>query len=190
MKKIVSWVHMTLDGIMSGPAGDENNMVSWGLPGVIDSTPDVQNSFQEFDIILLGRINYEGLSQFWPFQSGEFADGMNNIPKIVFSRTLSKVQWGAFDNISLINKDVEAEVKKLKEQMGKDMILFASSKVVQSFTNARLIDEYRIVMHPVILGSGIKLFDSIQSRRDLKFDSTKPYASGAILLRYVAANQQ
>ena len=189
MRKIVSWVHVTLDGVMSGPAGDENNMVSWGLPGVLDSTPDIQNSFQEFDTILLGRVNYEGLSQFWPFQSGEFAEGMNHIPKIVFSRTLSEVQWGAFDNISLINKDVEVEVKKLKEQKGKDIILFASSKVVQSFTNARLIDEYRIVLHPVIISSGIKLFDSIESRRDLKLEGTKSYPSGATLLRYVAVNQ-
>jgi len=190
VKKIISLVHMTLDGVMSGPAGDENNMVSWGMPGVIDSTPDVQNSFQEFDTILLGRVNYEGLSQFWPTQSGEFADGMNNTPKIVLSTTLSTVQWGAFDNISLVNKDVESRMRKLKDQKGKNMILFASSKVVQSFTNARLIDEYWIVLHPVILGSGIKLFDSILSRRDLKLESTKPYASGAILLRYIAMNNQ
>lgn len=189
MRKIISFVHMTLDGIMSGPAGEENNMVSWGMPGVIDSTPDVQDSFQEFDTILLGRVNYEGLTQFWPTQSGEFADFMNKMPKIVFSTTLSNVQWGAFDNISLINKDVEEQVRKLKKQKGKDMILFASSKVVQSFTNAGLIDEYRIVVHPFILGSGIKLFEHIQPRKDLKLESAKPYTSGAILLRYIAADQ-
>ena len=189
MRKIIATVHMTLDGIMSGPESDVDNMVSWGMPGVIDSTPDVQNSFQEFDTILLGRLNYEGLSQFWPSQSGEFADFMNNTPKIVFSTTLSKVRWGAFDNIPFINKDVEAEVIKLKERDGKNMILFASSKVVQSFTNAGLIDEYRVVLHPVLLGSGKRLFDDIKVRCDLKLESVKPYNSGATLLRYVLASQ-
>lgn len=184
MRKIVAGLHTTFDGIMSGPAGDEDNMVSWGMPGITDSTPDFQSFFQEFDTILLGRITYDGLSQFWPFQSGEFADLMNKTPKIVFSRMLPKVQWGSFDNISLINKNVETEVKKRKEQDGKDMIIFASSKLIQSFTNAGLIDEYRIVVHPVILGSGKRLFDNIQGRHGLRLESTKPYNSGAILLRY------
>jgi dihydrofolate reductase len=189
MRKVVAALHTTFDGIMSGPAGDEDNMVSWGMPGITDSTPDFQSSFQEFDTILLGRVTYEGLSQFWPFQSGEFADLMNHTPKIVFSRTLSKVEWGTFDNISLINKNVEREVKKLKEQNGKDMIMFASSRLIQSFTNAGLIDEYRIVLHPIILGSGKRLFDNIQARHDLKLESVKPYNSGAILLRYGVASQ-
>ena len=189
MRKIIAGLHTTFDGIMSGPEGDEDNMVSWGMPGVIDSTPDFQNSFQEFDTILLGRVTYEGLSQFWPSQSGEFADLMNNTPKIVFSTTISKAEWGAFENISLINRNVEAEVKKLKEQDGKDMIVFASSKLVQSFTNAGLIDEYRIVVHPVILGSGKRLFDKIKARHDLQLESEKPYKSGAVLLRYVVAGQ-
>lgn len=114
---------------------------------------------------------------------------MNKTPKLVFSRMLSKVHWGAFDNITLINKDVEAEVKRQKEQQGKDMIMFASSKLLQSFTNAGLIDEYRIVVHPVILGSGKRLFENIKSRHDLKLESAKPYNSGAVLLRYGIATQ-
>ena len=184
MRKIVVTLHTTFDGVMSGPEGDEDNMVSWAMPGITDSISDFQNAFQEFDTILLGRVTYEGLSQFWPFQTGEFADLMNNTPKIVFSKTLSEVKWGDFDNISLINKNVEAEVKKLKEQNGKDMISAASSKLVQSFTNAGLVDEYRIVVHPVILGSGKQLFDNIQARHDIKLESVKPYPSGAVLMRY------
>ncbi len=189
MKKIIVGLHTTFDGIMSGPEGDEDNMISWGMPGVIDSTPDFQTSFQEFDTILLGRITYQGLSQFWPSQSGEFADLMNNTPKIVFSTTLSRVEWGAFDNISLVNRNIEAEVKKLKKQDGKDMIVFASSKLVQSLTNFGLVDEYRTVVHPVVLGTGKRLFDNINARTDLKLESAKPYNSGAVLLRYVVASQ-
>ena len=93
------------------------------------------------------------------------------------------------ENISLINKNVEAEVKKIKEQKGKDMIIFASSKLVQSFTNVGLIDEYRIVVHPVLLGSGKRLFDGIAARKDLNLESTKTYPNGAVLLRYVASSQ-
>lgn len=189
MKKIIAVSHTTFDGIMSGPAGDEDNMIGWGMPGVVDSTPDFQNSFQEFDTILLGRVTYDGLSQFWPTQSGDFADLMNHTPKIVFSKTLSKVGWGTFENISLISKNVEAEVKKIKGQNGKDMIIFASSKLVQSFTNADLIDEYRIVVHPVLLGSGKRLFNNITARKNLKLESTKTYQNGAVLLRYVASSQ-
>lgn len=170
---------------MSGPKGDEDNMVSWALPGVQDSTPDFQKHFESVETILLGRVTYEGLSQFWP--TGEFADYMNNIPKIVFSRGgLDKVQWGTFNNISLIKSNVEEDVKNLKKQNGKNMILFASAKVIQSFTNAGLIDEYRVVLHPVILGSGKQLFENIKSRRDLKLKGVTPYPSGAILLTYQA----
>jgi dihydrofolate reductase len=185
MRQIIVGVHMTLDGSMSGPKGDEDNIVSWGLPGIEDSTPDFQKYFESIDTILLGRVTYQGLAQFWPTATGEFADYMNNIPKIVFSKGgLDKVEWGAFDNISLIKENVEGEVKKLKEQAGKDMIIFASSKLVQSFTNAGLVDEYRIVVHPVILGSGKQLFDNINTRHDLKLKSVTPYKSGAVLFTY------
>ena len=188
MRKIIVGVHMTLDGRMSGPEGDEDNIVSWGLPGITDSTADFQSYFEAIDTILLGRVTYQGLSQYWPTATGEFADYMNNITKIVFSRGgLDKVEWGAFENISLIHENVEAEVKRLKEQAGKDMIIFASSKLVQSFTNAGLIDEYRIVVHPVFLGSGKRLFDHIETRHDLKLKSVTPYQSGAVLLTYQVA---
>jgi dihydrofolate reductase len=142
MRKIIVGVHMTLDGSMSGPEGGEDNIVGWGLPGITDSTPDFQRYFESIDRILFGRVTYEGLAQFWPTATGEFADYMNNIPKIVFSRGgLKEVAWGEFKNISLIKENVEEEVKKLKAQTGKDMIIFASSKLVQSFTNAGLIDD-------------------------------------------------
>lgn len=186
MRKLISVLHIMFDGVMSGPQGDEDNMVA--MPGITDSIADVQASFQEFDTILLGRITYDGLSQFWPFQSGEFADLMNKTPKIVLSRTLNKVQWGDFDNISVINKDVKEEVKNLKERNGRDMIISASANLLQNFTNDDLIDEYRIVVHPILLGSGKRVFDHINARKDLKLESIKPYPSGAVLFRYTLTN--
>jgi dihydrofolate reductase len=185
MRKIIASVHITLDGILSGPAGDENNMISWAMPGVQDSTPDFQKYLGDMGTILLGRTTYEGLSQFWPTAEGEFADLMNLTPKIIFSRgDLKEVKWGNFDTISLINNHVEDEVRKIKAQPGKDMMIFASSKLVQNFTSAGLIDEYRIVVHPVILGSGLPLFENIEGKRDLKLKSVTPYPSGAVLIQY------
>ena len=189
MRKIIAGLHITFDGIMSGPHGDEKNMISWAMSGVQDSTPDFQEYLRSFGTILLGRVTYEGLSQFWPTAAGEFADLMNLTPKIVFSTTLSNAKWGDFDDITLINKNVETAVKKLKEQDGKDMIIFASSKLIQSFTNAGLIDEYRIVVHPVLLGNGVRLFDNISTRRNLKLKNMKSYPSGAVLLQYVLAEE-
>jgi riboflavin biosynthesis pyrimidine reductase len=93
------------------------------------------------------------------------------------------------DNISLINENVEEELKKLKKQPGKDIMIFASSKLVQSLTNADLIDEYRIVVHPVILGSGKRLLENIEGRHDLPLKSVTPYKSGAVMLQYVIAKK-
>ncbi|MHB8778356.1 MAG: hypothetical protein ACYC6R_11435 [Anaerolineales bacterium] len=89
MRKKIAGLHITFDGIMSGSYGDENNMISWAMSGVQDSTPDFQEYLRSFGTILLGRVTYEGLSQFWPTATGEFADLMNLTPKTVFSTTLS-----------------------------------------------------------------------------------------------------
>ncbi len=86
MRKFIAGVHTTFDGVMSGPEGDENNMIRWALAGVQDSTPDFQKFLGEVDTILLGRETYEGLAHFWPTATGAFADLMNYTPKIVFSR--------------------------------------------------------------------------------------------------------
>jgi dihydrofolate reductase len=187
MRKIVAVAHMTLDGILSGPQGDEDNMISWAMPGVQDSTPDFLATFAEFDTILLGRVTYEGLAQFWPTATGEFADRMNLTPKLVFSQgSLDKVAWGAFDNITLIKDNVAGEMQQRKAQPGKDMVIFASSKLIQSFTNAGLVDEYRLIVHPVLLGSGKRLFDNLLNRSNLTLLDAKPYPSGAALMRYAA----
>jgi dihydrofolate reductase len=99
MRKIIVTVHTTLDGIMSGPAGDEDNIVSWAMPGIQDTIQIVQDAFDSIDIILLGRVTYEGLAQYWPTASGEFPDRMNLTPKIVISKKggLDHVAWGEYN---------------------------------------------------------------------------------------------
>ena len=139
------------------------------------------------DCIVLGRKLAQGFIPHWASNpEAEGADKFNSTKKVVFTKTLDKSEW---ENTVLAKGDLVDEITNLKEQDGKDMIVFASSKVVQSFTNAGLIDEYRVVVHPVILGSGKRLLDKITARHDLKLESAKPYKSGAVLLRYVVATQ-
>ena len=189
MRKVIVSVQASLDGFISGtgPEGDPKNL-DWIMPGVAESTPYVQDLLGKAGTILMGRVTYWGLSQFWPDQTGDFADLMNKTPKIVFSKSgeLKKAEWGKWNNITLIGKGAEEQVRKLKEQPGQDMVIVASSKLVQSFTNAGLIDDYRIFVHPVILGSGKRLFENIESRHGLKLVDTIKYAGGCELLHYAA----
>lgn len=188
MGKIIASVSCTLDRIYTGPQGDENNMVSWAMPGIIDSTTDNLVMFQKADAILMGRINYEGLSSYWPFQEGEFADAMNNTPKYVATsnRELTEVQWGNFgDTISLLDGDLKECVEALKNDFEGSIIVPGSASLVQSLLNAGFVDEINMIIHPVVLGSGKRYLDSIAVRNDLKLIGTQLYeTSGCMRLLY------
>ncbi|WHY78431.1 dihydrofolate reductase family protein [Neobacillus sp. WH10] len=188
MGKIIASVSCTLDGVYTGPEGDENNMVSWAMPGIIDSTTDNLVMFQNADAILMGRVNYEGLASYWPFQEGEFAEAMNNTPKYVATRNreLTEVQWGDFgDTISLLAGDLNERVATLKSDIEGSIIVPGSAGLVQSLLNAGFVDEINMIIHPVVLGSGKGYLDSIAARKDLKLIGTQLYeTSGSIRLRY------
>jgi dihydrofolate reductase len=184
MRRIIANVNVTVDGFMSGPTGDLDN-IDWAMPNVEEATADVSRVFESADTILLGRVTYEGLAAYWPSQTGDFADLVNKTPKIVFSEgTLTDAPWGEWDNARVINRDAEAEMAKLKEEPGKDMISFASANLVQRFANAGLIDRYNLFVHPTIQGSGKRFFDHLEGRRDLELVEAKPYAAGAVFLVY------
>lgn len=144
--------------------------------------------FQKAGAIVMGRVTYEGLAGFWPTQEGDWADAMNKTKKYVAAGKgkLKGVQWGNYpDTIKLLDGDVEKRVKDLKEEIKGDIIISASSKLVQSLLNAGLIDEFHIIVHSVILGSGKRYLDNIRSRHDLKVMYTKFYEkSGCMLFHY------
>lgn len=192
MGKIIASVSCTLDGIYTGPTGDENNMVSWAMPGIIDSTADNLIMFQKADAILLGRINYEGLASYWPFQEGEFAEAMNKTPKYVAARNreVTNVQWGDFgETISLLAGDLSERVAELKSQIEGTIIVPGSAGLVQSLLNTRLVDEINMIIHPVVLGNGKRYLDSIDARNNLKLIGTKLYeTSGSMRLHYEVVN--
>lgn len=188
MGKIIASVSCTLDGVYTGPQGDENNMVSWAMPGIIDSTNDNLVMFQKADAILLGRVNYEGLASYWPIQEGEFAEAMNKTPKYVATRNpeLTEVHWGDFGStITLLAGNLNERIAKLKNDIKGSIIIPGSACLVQSLLNAGLVDEINMIIHPVVLGSGNRYLDSIAARNDLKLISTQHYeTSGSMRLHY------
>lgn len=189
MGNIIASVSCTLDGVYTGPHGDDDNMVSWAMPGIIDSTADNLEMFQNASALLMGRTNYEGLASYWPLQEGEFADAMNKTPKYVVTRNreLTKVQWGDFgDTISLLTGDLNESIAALKSGIEGSIIVPGSAGLVQSLLNAGLLDEINMIIHPVVLGSGKRYLDNIASRNDLKLIGTQLYeTSGSMRLRYV-----
>jgi dihydrofolate reductase len=189
MRRIIASVNTTLDGYMEGPNGEGD--LGWLMPHVPEAVPDSQQMLaKEIDTILLGRLTYQGLSQYWPFEEGEFADVMNNPPKIVFGSpgSLNEVTWGKYDNASLVDEDVEAKVRELKETDGKDMALVASGGLASSFLNLGLVDELRIVVCPVVLGEGKPYFRGIGKQVALELVEAKPYPGGATSMTYRVAS--
>lgn len=188
MGKIIASVSCTLDGVFTGPQDDVNNMVSWAMPGIMDSVGDNLVKFQKAGAILMGRVTYEGFAGFWPFQEGDFADAMNQTPKYVATRNpeLTEVHWGDYgDKISLLAGDLSQSAAELKSNIEGDIIVPASAGLVQSLLHAGLLDEIDMIIHPVVLGSGKRYLDSISAKNDLNLLGTQHYeTSGSMRLRY------
>jgi dihydrofolate reductase len=181
MRKVILFMMVTLDGFFEGPNGD----IGWHT---------VDEEFNNFaidqlnsvDTLLFGRVTYEGMASYWPTpvaiqNDPEVAGKMNTMPKIVFSRTLDRADW---NNTRLIKDHIAEEVTKLKGQPGKDLIIFGSSNLAASFAELGLMDEYRIMVSPTILGEGTSLFDGIHYKLNLKLVSTRSFGNGNVLLVY------
>ena len=139
---------------------------------------------REVDAIIYGRVTYEHMAAYWPNAKDNdegITERMNNLEKFVFTKTMDEATW---NNTKIIKEDLGEEIKKLKQQPGKDMVIFGSGTIVSELTQLRLIDEYRLIVNPVILGNGNPLFKSINERVKLKLINTKTLASGVIILYY------
>jgi dihydrofolate reductase len=179
---------LTLDGFMSGPNGE----MDWGQPniGAEDNWKDVFDMLSTVDTVLMSRVIYRGFKEYWPaagtnsssskFEK-EFSNWLNNTPKIVFSKTLDKVDWM---NARLVKGDVDKEIKLLKQQPGKNLVMWGGSIFPQALMNLGLIDEYWINLHPVLLASGKPLFTDIKKKIPFTTIATKAFKSGTIGFRY------
>ena len=190
MRRLILSINTTLDGYMAGPRGE----LDWHMQQFNDEMGEY--AFQQLDradTILLGRVTYEAMANFWPtaFKDPgsrkadvEFANMMNNYPKIVFSKTLSTVQW---NNSRLVTGDIEREILHLKRQPGKDMIMWGGVGIVSSFIQMGLIDEYRISIAPVLLGNGMKPQTHSMKTHNLTLLDTTTFSNGVVLLCYQRA---
>lgn len=179
MRKLIAAINMTLDGFCDHTSGIPDDEIHQHYNDLLRSA----------DLVLYGRITYQ-LMEYWRTvienptgnrSTDDFAVTMNNIPKVVFSRTLKNVDW---KTARLAKKDLKEEVLELKQQPGKD-ILVGSRSLIITLMNLNLIDEYQFCVHPVVAGGGLPLFKDINGKTILKLIKTKIFNSGAIILYYV-----
>jgi len=139
------------------------------------------------DTIVFGRATYEHMAAYWPSApKDEIAEAMNSLPKIVFSRTLDQAEW---NNSRLVKGDAANEIAKLKQQPGKDMVILGSAMLASALLQAGLIDEYRVILTPILLGAGNPMFQGIEGRIRLKLEKTKLLRSGVVVLYYQKARK-
>ena len=179
MRKLIMWNIITLDGCFEGNQNWDLSFhdTVWGKELEQLSLEQLHSA----DYLVFGRVTYEGMAAYWTKAEGEIAGLMNKIPKLVFSKTLKSADWS---NSTLIKENASAEIKKLKEQGGKDMYVFGSANLSETFINDNLFDEFRIGIAPVILGSGRPLFRQGISSRNLSLVSTQQLLTGGVVLKY------
>ncbi len=179
MRKLIMWNLITLDGYFEG----EKN---WDLPWHERVWGEELERFSldqlaTTDMLVFGRVTYEGMAAHWQSATGAVAEYMNRLPKIVFSRTLNRATWA---NTTLLNGDVAREIGRLKQQGDGNLFVFGSAKLSQHLMSENLFDEYRIGVAPAIQSRGRRLFDEGVTPRWLELHEAQPLANGCVILRY------
>jgi dihydrofolate reductase len=185
MRKVVSFTHMSLDGYVSAPNG-EFDWITYND----ELANDAGQLSRSAGAALYGRVTYKGMESYWPTvlnnpdatdHERQHAAWIENIHKVVFSRTLESVSW---NNTTLIKDNVAEEVNQLKQQPGGDMLIFGSPGLTHSLARLGLIDEYRINLNPISLGSGTPLFEVSQPATKLRLTESRTLGCGVVALRY------
>lgn len=189
MRRLTVFNNITLDGFFTGADGD----FTWAHAGYDDA------EFQSFIAgnasgngeLLFGRVTYELMASYWPTplamqNDPKVAEGMNRMSKVVFSRTLKEASWS---NTRVVGGDVAAEVRKMKGAAGDDMVILGSGSIVAQLAKEGLIDEYQLVVNPVVLGEGRTMFDGMTERLGLQLTRTKAFKNGKVFTCYVPAER-
>ena len=189
MGKIVVSEFVSLDGVMEDPGGAEG-FKHGGWTFQFSSPEQEQWKAEELvraDALLLGRKTYQGFAAAWPTMpgTGAFGERMNSLPKYVVSTTLTDTDmtW----NATLLQSDFAAALPKVKQEISQDILLFGSGQLVHALSAQDLVDEYRLMVFPVVLGSGKRLFAEGSEKKTLKLVESKPFASGVVVLTYQPA---
>jgi dihydrofolate reductase len=178
MRKVVSMLFISLDGVTESPD-------QWQFEFDAEMGAALDSLLQQHDTLLMGRVTYEGWATYWPTSTDEpFASFINQSPKYVASTTLDEVQWGQWDNISLLKGDLADEINKLKNQPGKNIGVNGSPSLTRWLIQNNLLDELRLIIHPVIANSGKRLYQEGDDLKRLKLVEAKPTSSGCIIATY------
>jgi len=184
MGRIVVTEFISLDGVIEDPGGAED-YEHGGWTFQFDAGPEFEKfkyeELQASDAQLLGRITYDGFAKAWPSIEGEFGDKMNSMPKYVVSTTVEHPEW---NNTTVIRGDIADEVRKLKEQYERDILIAGSARLVQSLIEQDLVDELRLMVFPILLGTGKRLFGDTSDVKRLQLAETKPLGDGVTILTY------
>jgi len=180
MKKLLISEMVSVDGFFAGPNGE----IDWHNVNEEFNTFAIEQ-LNSVDTLVFGRVTYELMASYWPTEAAikddhEVAAKMNALQKVVFSKTLQKVEW---QNSRLAKNDIVEEITQLKKEDGRDMVIFGSGKIVSVLAQAGLIDEYRLIVNPVVLGKGKSLFTGAEQFK-LKLLDTRQFQSGNVLLKY------
>src|SRR5215210_6243329 len=184
MGRIVVTEFISLDGVVEDPGGSEDFKyggwsfeISRGDEGDGFKLDETRNT----EALLLGRKTYEGFADAWPSREGEFADKFNNMPKYVVSSTLEDPEW---TNSTVLNGDLEAEVSRLRQELDGDIVVHGSAQLVQALVDQGLVDQLRLMVFPVVLGAGKRLFGETSDKKGLRLADSKVVGDGVVILTY------
>ncbi len=184
MRRVGAWELVSLDGVMERPE-------EWAFSYSDDEMGEASASgIAASDALLLGRVTYEHLAAYWPNQPGgePMVDYINSVPKYVVSGTLEEPL--AWNNSTIISGNMAEEIARLKRQPGKDITILGSGTLVRSLLRDGLLDELTLMVHPVVLGSGKRLFEDRSDARALKLASSRTFSTGVVSLAYRPADKE
>ena len=189
MGRIVVTEFVSLDGVMEAPGGEEFKYPGWSFEF---DRGEEGNQFKleetrASDALLLGRITYEGFAKAWPPREGEFADKFNSMPKYVFSSTLEDPSW---NNTTVLSGDLVAEVTKVRDGHDGDVVVHGSARLVHDLIERDLVDELRLMVFPVVLGTGKRVFGETSDKKPLRLVDSKVVGDGVAILVYQPAAPQ
>jgi dihydrofolate reductase len=187
MRKLIVFNHVSLDGYFV----DANNSMMWAKSNQNDPEWNtfVADNAKGDGTLVFGRVTYQMMASYWPTpmaaqHSPDVAERMNKLSKIVFSRTLDQVSWS---NTTLIKGDLVTEMKRLKQQPGEGLAILGSGTIVSQLAQAGLIDEFQVVVNPLVLGKGRTMFEDIKDKLNLKLTKTRAFGNGNVYLCYAPA---
>jgi dihydrofolate reductase len=190
MGRIVVTEFVSLDGVVEDPGGDGDfKHAGWSFEISRGDEGDKFKLDEALDAgaLLLGRVTYEGFAAAWPSVEGEFADKFNGMPKYVLSSTIEKAEW---NNTTVLRGDVAEEVSKLRQEQDGDIVVHGSAQLVQGLLEHDLVDELRLMVFPVVLGTGKRLFGATSDKKRLRLTDSKTVGDGIAILIYEQVREE